>query len=71
MVKNWKDGERYRAEIEFVQNSSSPNTTNNTIEVFTPTEAPEEAAEEAPEVAEEAPAPAPVKPAKKSAPPEY
>ncbi len=31
MVAAWKDGKSYKAEVEFTQDSSSPNSTNNTV----------------------------------------
>lgn len=31
MVAAWKDGGVYRVEIEFTQDSNSPNTTDNTV----------------------------------------
>jgi len=51
MVAAWKDGQSYKAEVEFTQDSSSPNSTNNTVTAIV------NLSEEDTDTEEEAPAP--------------
>lgn len=53
MVSAWKDGASYKAEVDFTQDSNSPNTTDNTVTaIVNLSKDKEEETEEVEEVAE-------------------